>query len=321
MLAGRWPRQVLLGVVLAAGMLPWVARSAAPSSFALHATPKGGQLIAVSVPAAKGFDIVTLTARGKNALVLAPVQGGPLVGDGSFTWSPDGQWIAYPCTRNIDSGRDAVCLANVRTGNNYPLSHSPSISIEPFAWGPRGLIASDCNDRDLCLVNAKTGSIFFVTKTGSSARNAFVFGDDLVWSPDGYTLGLTCRRRDQQDRRFCFVGLDGKLTMQARSWNSVRFEGWTPDSHKVVWWGRFSGSEPLTYHEQNVDGSGLGPLPKNAVVHGPAYSANGRERLVTRGGNPGLAEEPLSGGKPRVILGDQSGAEIWAFAFQPVRRS
>ena len=99
--------------------------------------------------------------------------------------------------------------------------------------------------------------------------------------------------------------------MQRSSWNSLRIEGWTPDSKRIVWWGRFSGGDVLGYHEQNLDGSGLRPLPADAVVRGPLYSADGRHRLTTRGGQLGLAEEPVSGGAARPILPAASGIQAW----------
>jgi len=267
--------------------------------------------------ALKGFEIVTLTSDGKDPTIVAPAPGGLKMSDFTFTWSPDGRSIAYPCSKGLNDERYAVCVANVKTGVNYRLTSAPSTKIEPYAWGPQGEIVSDCNDRDVCLVNAKTGQLTFVTRTGRSARDAYVFGDDLVWSPDGRTLAFTCRRNDQQDRRFCFLTNDGKLTVQSRSWNSVHLEGWTPDSKRIVWRGRFSGSQPVSYHEQNVDGSGLEPLPANAAVVGPFYSADGRKRLAPATKGYGLAIEQVSGRPPRKIIVPANNL-IWDYAFQPL---
>jgi Tol biopolymer transport system component len=265
------------------------------------------------------FELGTITSQGKDVRLLAPAPGGLKLGDFAFTWSPDGRSIAYPCAKNTSDEHVGVCGVDVSTRQSYRITHVPSMKIEPYAWGPRNQIASDCDDRDLCLVDANTGKIRFVTRTGSSARNHLVFGDDLVWSPDGTTLAFTCRRNDQQDRRFCILGRDGKLSIQSRSWNAVRVEGWTPDSRHIVWWGRFSGKQPLGYHEQNVDGSGLEPLPVNAVVIGPHYTADGRRRLTTMRGT-GLAEETVSGSGRLEILVPQ-GNLLWTYAFQPRKRS
>jgi len=311
---------VLLAIPVAAVMIPPLVASAEPKA-ASPGAPRG-QLIGLVADYSSGrklggFVIATMTTRGKNFQLVAPEKGGPLLGDFVFTWSPNGRFVAYPCSSGINDQRYGVCAANIITRVNVRITRSPSIKIEPYAWGPANEIASSCNDRDLCFVNARTGRVTLITRVGPSARDAYVFGDDLVWSPNGQTLAFTCRRNDQQDRRFCFVGPDGKLRMQATSWNAVRVEGWTPDSKKIVWWGRFSGSEPLAYHEQNADGTGLEPLPKNAIVVGPKYSADGRRRLTTPGKDAGIGVQPVSGGPARPILGTRSGVFAWDYAYQP----
>jgi len=277
------------------------------------------QLIALTVSADKladGFLIATVTRAGKNPRLIAPPKGAPKVGDFTFTWSPDGRSIAYPCSRGINDEHRAVCIVNARTGVNYTLTHNATVSIEPFAWAPGGRIASDCNDRDVCLVDAATGRVTFITRSAPGPRSGYVFGDDLVWSPDGRTLAFSCRRKTQQDRRFCFL-IDGKLVVRSRSWNSVRVEGWTPDSKRIVWRGRYSGNDRDTYHEQNVDGSGLEPLPAGAIVRGPLYSADGRHRLTANHGALGLFEEPVAGGPVRTIIARSENVMAWSYAYQP----
>jgi dipeptidyl aminopeptidase/acylaminoacyl peptidase len=312
-------RPGLLLVVALAATVPWLVRAAGAFPGTTSSATDAAQLIAITGPAPgkslTGFDLVTLTRNGQDLQRVAPASGGLRLSDFVFTWSPDGKSIAYPCSKSINDERYAICIVNVATGETHQLTHAPSLGIEPFAWGPKNQIAGDCNKRDVCFVDAKTGQITWITKTGTSARDAYVFGNDVVWSPDGRTVAFTCRRNDQQDRRFCFVGQDHKLTIQPRSWNSVELQGWTQDSQKIVWWGRFSGNQPLTYHEQSLDGSDLKPLPKQALVRGPHYSSDGRWRLVdVRGSRPGLGEEPVSGGRTRMIL---SNAGPWEYAFQP----
>ena len=277
------------------------------------------QLIALTTDATKisdGFLLITVTHAGKEPTLIAPPKGASKVSDFSFTWSPDGRFIAYPCSRGIDDEHRAVCVVDARTGLSRTLTHSASVSIEPFAWGPGGRIAGDCNDRDLCLVDAATGRVTFITRSARTARSGYVFGDDLVWSPDGSTLAFSCRKTTQQDRRFCFLK-NGRLVVRSRSWNALRIEGWTPDSKRIVWWGRFSGGDQLAYHLQNADGSGLEPLPPTTVVRGPLYSADGRHRLTANHGALGLFEEPIAGGPVRTIIPRSEGVMAWDYAYQP----
>ena len=189
------------------------------------------QLIALTVSAAhlsNGFLIVTVGRDGKQPTLIAPPKGAPKVSDFTFTWSPDGRFIAYPCSKGINDEHRAVCTVNARTGVNDQLTHSATVSIEPFAWGPGGRIASDCNDRDLCLVDAATGRITFITHSPPTARSGYVFGDDLVWSPNGSTLAFSCRKKTQQDRRFCFLKNGKSWLANLPHWGCLTGLIWCP---------------------------------------------------------------------------------------------
>ena len=129
--------------------------------------------------------------------------------------------------------------------------------FEPLAW-PSSALAAQCDQDNLCLVNPRTGAVTFVTTSGPSNHDGYVFGEG-VWSPDGTTLALVCSRiTPHATNRICLVGKDGQLIMQPTQYSIVGVEGWSPDSKHIFWWGRLSKHDPLSYYEQNTDGTGTG---------------------------------------------------------------
>jgi Tol biopolymer transport system component len=316
---------MLVVAVAAAG----IAVTAGHARASAKAPTSGSQLIAATLSQGSSLKTYLVLYRpGENHVqAIEPSSQAHQLANYDMTWSPDGRLIAYACNgKGIDDDQhSAICAVDVKTGRTRVIAHPPTLYLTPIAWGENGKILSGCRAGkrrledavDICFVDATSGAVTFVTKSGSAPSDGYIFSD-AAWSPDNTTVAFTCRKQTQTDRRFCVIGKDGRLNMQASSWNTAYVEGWTPDSKRIVWWGRFSGSDRLAYHEQNADGSGLKPLPSAAVVLGPHYTANGRTRIRDAGVD--LEEEPVAGGKVRTLIdGGVSKLLIWEYAFRPRR--
>ena len=92
---------------------------------------------------------------------------------------------------------------DLATGDNYRVTHSPSLRIEPFAWGPRNQIVSDCNDRAICLVDAwdRAGPLHHEKRFLAACRIHVRGRRRLVAGRP--QRGVLVPKNTEQDRRFC----------------------------------------------------------------------------------------------------------------------
>jgi hypothetical protein len=303
---------------VAAGFQASTATSRTTGRLDENAAP-GTRLIALLVQIAgrTGLAPIVINSDGSNPRLVtqAPAPGVPLVTGFGIVWSSDGKWIGYSCAKSTKDERWAICAGKPGTRRARRITPASTHDFEPLAWGANA-IAAQCDQDNLCLVNPRTGEVTFVTTSGPSNHDGYVFGEG-VWSPDGTTLALVCSRiTPHATNRICLVGKDNQLIMQPTRYSIVGVEGWSPDSKHIFWWGRLTKHDPLRYYEQNADGTGTEAVLTDARIRGPHYSPDGRTRLIRRGAAGDLSVEPVSGGTSRVIL--RPGRDtIWDWAWQP----
>ena len=316
--ARGWIRMVAVAVAVgavAAGLQASTATSRSVGGQAGTSTSK--QLIAllVQIPGRASLAPIVINSDGSNPRSIGRAPGEPLVTGFGIVWSPDGKSVAYSCARGTKDEKWAICAGSPVTRRARRLTNGPAHDLEPLAWGPDA-IAAQCDQDNLCLVDPRTGALTFVTTSGPSNHDGYVFGEG-VWSPDGSTLALDCSRiTPHATSRICLVGKDGQLTLEPTPYTIVGVEGWSPDSKHIFWWGHLSKHDPLSYYVQNADGTDTRAVLTDARIRGPHYSPDGRTRLIRKGAAGNLSVEPVRGGTPRVILSPGSDS-IWDWAWQP----
>lgn len=112
--------------------------------------------------------------------------------------SPDGKFVAYQVT-HTDWDQNAfvqqIWLANVSTGETFPLTEGAKSSTEP-TWSPDGHWLAFLSSRESSLPNAKkdTAQIYLISPTGGEARqitNMETGVDGFDFSPDGRHIAFT----------------------------------------------------------------------------------------------------------------------------------
>jgi WD40-like Beta Propeller Repeat len=269
----------------------------------------------VQIPGRADLAPVLINSDGSDPRLVGRAPGEPFATGFGIVWSADGTSIAYSCGKGAKDEKWAICAGNATTRRARRLTNAPSHELEPLAWGPAA-IAAECDQDNLCFVDPKTGAVTFVTTSGPSNHDGYIFGEG-VWSPDGSTLALVCSRiTAHATNRICLVGKDDQLTMEPTPYTIVGVEGWSPDSKHIFWWGHLSKHDHLSYYEQNADGTDTKAVLTDTRIRGPHYSPDGRTRLIRVGAAGDLSTEPVGGGTPRVILSPGRDA-IWDWAWQP----
>src|SRR5690348_4223532 len=112
--------------------------------------------------------------------------------------SPDGKFVAYQVT-HTDWDQNAfvqqIWLANVSTGETFPLTEGAKSSTDP-TWSPDGRWLAFLSSRESSLPNAKkdTAQIYLISPTGGEARqitNVETGVESFDFSPDARHIAFT----------------------------------------------------------------------------------------------------------------------------------
>jgi len=230
--------------------------------------------------------------------------------------SPDGESFAFVREAN---GQSDIFLQRVGGTNAINLTSGCPQDDEEPAFSPDGkqiAYHSECSG----------GGIFVMGATGESARKVTDLGHNPAWSPDGLELAVA----DEQVKSPFGRGTTSQLwavrveTGQRRllSAHDGVQPSWSPDGHRVAFWGLPADDSARDIYTVAADGSQSDPHAAVAVLDdppvdwSPVWSADGRALMFasTRGGTMNLwriAVDPASGrpaGEPQPITAPSSWA-------------
>lgn len=182
-----------------------------------------------------------------------------------YSWSPDGQWIAY--TDSINSNKPTGPLKKVKVDTAFNYGNQNIIDL-----GVKGLAPAFSPDGKQiafggCLTNSSTCGIFVISADGGTPRVLTQdYGGNPHWSPKGdkivYHAGVANEGRNQ----VFVVDADGKNKKQLTT--STRGNDGQPifsrDGTRIFYRSDQDGTEWAIY-VMNADGSGkkklYGPVP------------------------------------------------------------
>lgn len=254
------------------------------------ATPLPVKKIALLSSESGSVQLYTIASDGSG---LARVTNNPNV-EGTYDYSPDGQWIAYETYIEAD-GSAEIYVMRADGSEVRKLVSTTKNDFNP-AWSPDGsklLFMSDMtangHDRDIFVVNADGSGLFNL----SSSSN---FDVEPAWSPDGtriaYRSGVFLSDEDLAD--FSVSGSTTRIVIKnvatgARSYLPLpedlvvpSYPRWSPDGTRILF--NCGGSmakpdDPESYATYQgtclaaVDGSGV------EVLYAAGMNLNANEAL------------------------------------------
>ena len=132
------------------------------------------------------IDVNSCLTDGTDIKVVAGTEG-KLSHEEWPSWSPDGQWIAYSCTKDDNQ---EIYVAKADGSEKKRLTTDPAIDAHP-AWSPDGkkiaFATSRWGDLELAVMNADGSELVRLTKSAG-------MDDYPNWSPDGKRLAFTSNR-------------------------------------------------------------------------------------------------------------------------------
>jgi TolB protein len=248
-----------------------------------------------SQPVGQGYEaahaaLAVMNANGSGRQDLTAAAD---LSDPSFSWSPDGEKIAYHATNAPLGG--AVAVVNADGSGSLQLGRG----WDP-AWSPDGSkIALARADGVSCWISVMNAD-------GTNAHklaNGCPDHHGMAWSPDGTRIAFS-------DRTLGVMNADGTNLHQLGA--AVGDEAaWSPDSSKIA----FARSSGLW--EIGADGSGLHQLTNDPTDEHPSWSPDGKAIVFGSDRNDpyAKAQEPYPQLFPELYLIAPDGSDLRPLSF------
>lgn len=257
--------------------------------------------------------LFVVRADGSGARFLARIQGTnhPLPSTGEqIAWSPDSRRIAFvsgtPGPETEDAGGDPIVVTRYL--------YKPSAS--------EGLTRFNDNRRlHLFIVD-------LVTQQVNQLTDGKYYEHSIDWSPDGNEILFVSNREPDPDRFFNYdifaiKVADGTLRQLTHTINAEYRPRWSPDGSLIAYQGTRRGltSSETTMEDthiwlMNADGSGRREIGKalDNRQGPPEWSPDGSAVFFTvqERGHVRLCRLPVTGGQPKVVVGDAGAVTSWS---------
>ena len=160
--------------------------------------------------------------------------------DGSATWSPDGNQIAFVSDRD---GNAEIYIMNADGSNQTRLTNNPADESSP-AWSPDGsMIAFNTNrygDRsdEILRRNISGGETWGLNETRltfAQPHHSATANNFIAWSPDGTQIAFESDRDRDDPEIYLINAVDGS-NMQRLTYTRALDEvpSWSPDSKQII---------------------------------------------------------------------------------------
>jgi len=180
-----------------------------------------------------GSEHTTLTAAGKMRLSSA-----------SQAWSPDGRWLAYEETEELNGG---FVLYTVRTAAQQSARIGP---VNPgWSWSPKSAYFVFHYAGYLYAMRPDGTELVNLTKPVAS-REPFPY----AWSPDGSKIAFKLNQDFQLDDLYT-VRPDGQVLVRLNPTTGVVSFAWAPDGSRIVYLGPRTPGGPLEIFSVRPDSS------------------------------------------------------------------
>jgi Tol biopolymer transport system component/subtilisin-like proprotein convertase family protein len=202
----------------------------------------------------------------------------------SFSWSPNGQKIAFSVDV-VGSNSWDIFVMDANGSNRVNITHDIKYQ-DTFGWSPDSTKLAFETDRDgpyaLWWMNIDGTGLTRLTNTGGAERAP-------AWSPNGQKIAFLSYINSVNSKLDIWsINPDATgLVNLTQSSQSESAPIWKPDGSKILFGRRSSNTVPYDLYIMNPDGSGLQFLGVGATLPGYVWSADGSKILFTssRDGN------------------------------------
>jgi WD40 repeat protein len=210
-----------------------------------------------------GIDLIKTDGSGWKQLIR---------GSGSFSWSPDGQWIVFVGLNDRDDTKNELFLLRADGSDQRRLTFAPHWKDSP-SWSPDGrLIAymdfgSDGLSGDIVTIQVDGTISHKLTYTPGIESNP-------AWSPDGKRIAFIYQENRLSPGFLFVMDSDGSNRRQVSAVpNTYGQLAWSPDGKQIA----FDSEGCGEIYVINLDGTGLQQLTDlPGCASSPTWSPDGR---------------------------------------------
>ena len=221
------------------------------------------------------FEIYVMDANGGNQRKLTNYRHT----DGSPSWSPDGEHIAFTSTRDGTFGIRGpdfeICVMDANGTNQRNLTNNLHQETDP-TWSPNGKHIAYASTKD------RNFEIYVMDADGRNRRRLTNSGDVHIhdwhpsWSPDGKRIAFTSNR--DGNKEIYMMDADGGNQRRLTNSGDVHIHNWhpswSPDGKRIAFTSDRDGD--LKIYVMNADGGQQENRTRDMHGDQPSWSPDGK---------------------------------------------